>query len=152
MDKFEKIIYKDRSYYIPKNCLNSDFFKNSSHLTSYENHLLLWSELVINNNTNTLAKCRVDLNEVFDKVFSTQPEPIEDRSKTYVYTDYVPVVFKHLITKNKAYKFTPDSDNEDFGTIVNDEDEQIYICLSDCSFLGGRSWEINEIIRNFYLH
>lgn len=78
MVKFEKIIHEDRSYYIPKDCLTSEFFKNSSHLRSYANHLLLWSELVIVNNTNTLVKCRVDLNEVFDKVFNIQSESIED--------------------------------------------------------------------------
>ena len=73
MKKYEKIIHEDRTYYIKKDNLSSELY-NSYLQSRYRETLILWSEIVIDNNTNTLVKCRFDLNEVFDKVFDTQPD------------------------------------------------------------------------------
>lgn len=62
---------------------------------------------------------------------------------TYVYTSYVPNDSKSFITKGKLYEFTPDLDSIDYGTIINDEDnEEIYISLHSCAFLANKAWNL----------
>lgn len=63
-----------------------------------------------------------------------------------VYSDYIPADTAYL-TPGKRYEFTPDGDG--FGTITDDEGDEIYIATESshfmCSYLNERqAWKFDE--------
>lgn len=63
-----------------------------------------------------------------------------------VYSDYIPADIAYL-TPGKRYEFTPDGGG--FGTITDDEGDEIYIATETsqfmCSYLNERqAWKVDE--------